>query len=252
MNKIIYLDKAGTYGNIPKPILTSILSYLNGMCGNASSLYSIGNKALSEVNKATDLIKRTTNAKEVYYTSGSSESNNWVINNFRHSTIISSTIEHPSILNTLKYYAQEYCLNYKLIGVDNKGIIKKDELEKALSEGAGLCTIIGVNNELGIIQNINAIYDLCHKYNCKLHTDLTQAFSHIDISKLKYDYASLSAHKFGGLQGVGTLLCNSPINSFIIGGHQQGSMRGGTYNLPGIISMGKASELYNYSPEKDK
>ena len=61
MNKIIYLDKAGTYGNIPKPILTSILSYLNGMCGNASSLYSIGNKALSEVNKATDLIKRTTN-----------------------------------------------------------------------------------------------------------------------------------------------------------------------------------------------
>lgn len=119
-------------------------------------------------------------------------------------------LEHPSILNTLKYYAQEYCLNYKLIGVDNKGIIKKDELEKALSEGAGLCTIIGVNNELGIIQNINAIYDLCHKYNCKLHTDLTQAFSHIDISKLKYDYASLSAHKFGGLQGVGTLLCNSP------------------------------------------
>lgn len=64
MNKIIYLDKAGTYGNIPKPILTSILSYLNGMCGNASSLYSIGNKALSEVNKATDLIKRTTNAKK--------------------------------------------------------------------------------------------------------------------------------------------------------------------------------------------
>ena len=252
MNKPIYLDKAGTFGCIPKPVLKSIVPYFTKMCGNASSLHSVGREANNVIKQATTTIKAITKANTVYYTSGSSESNNWVINNYRNDKIISSTIEHHSILNTLKYYAENYGLDYELISVNGTGRIKMDELEKALSKGANLCSIQTVNNEIGTIEDINTIYDLCHKYNCNLHTDLTQAFSHIDISNLKYDYASLSAHKFGGLQGTGVLLCNKPIKPFIIGGEQQDNMRGGTYNLCGIVSMAKAAELYNYSLERDK
>lgn len=252
MNKSIYLDKAGTFGYIPKLVLKSIAPYLTKTCGNASSLHSVGREANNAIRQATVTIKAITNADTVYYTSGSSESNNWVINNYRNGKIISSTIEHHSILNTLKYYAENYGLEYELVNVDGAGHIKMDELEKALSKGADLCSIQTVNNEIGTIEDINAIYDLCHKYDCNLHTDLTQAFSHIDISNLKYDYASLSAHKFGGLQGIGTLLCNKHIKPFIIGGEQQDNMRGGTYNLCGIVSMAKAAELYNYSPERNK
>lgn len=251
MNKPIYLDKAGTYGYLPKEVLKSIVPYLTKTCGNGSSLHSIGREANNAIKQATVTIKSLTNADNIYYTSGSSESNNWVINNYRNGKIISSTIEHHSILNTLKYYAENYGLEYELVNVDGSGQIKMDELEKALSKGANLCSIQTVNNEIGTIQNINKIYELCQKYNCDFHTDLTQAFSHIDISNLKYDYASISAHKFGGLQGIGALLCNKPIKPFIIGGEQQDGIRGGTYNLCGIVSMGKAAELYNYSLERD-
>lgn len=252
MNKPIYLDKAGTYGYLPKEVLKSIVPYLTKTCGNGSSLHSIGREANNAIKQATATIKSITNADNIYYTSGSTESNNWVINNYRNGKIISSTIEHHSILNTLKYYVENYELEYELVNVDGSGQIKMDELERALSKGVNLCSIMTVNNEIGAIQNINEIYELCHKYNCDFHTDLTQAFSHIDISKLKYDYASISAHKFGGLQGIGALLCNKPIKPFIIGGEQQDGMRGGTYNLCGIVSMGKAIELYNYSPERDE
>lgn len=252
MDKTIYLDRAGTFGYMPKPVLKSIVPYLTKICGNASSLHSVGREANNAIKQATATIKAVTNANKIYYTSGSSESNNWVINNYRNGKVISSTIEHHSILNTLKYYAENYGLKYELVNVDSVGHIKMTELEKVLSKGADLCSIQTVNNEIGTIEDINAIYNLCHKYNCNLHTDLTQAFSHIDISNLKYDYASLSAHKFGGLQGIGTLLCNKPIKPFIIGGEQQDNMRGGTYNLCGIVAMAKAAELYNYSPERDK
>lgn len=248
----IYLDSAATCGQIPKPVLEAITPYVTNICGNGSSLYKVGREANKAITQATKIIKSVTGANSVYYTSGSSESNNWIINNFRKGTIISSTIEHPSILNTLKYYKEEYGTNYKLIGVDSNGIVNMKELEQLLIEGADLCTIMCTNNEIGVNQNINEIYDLCHKYSCKLHTDLTQSYSHLDITKLKYDYASLSAHKFGGLQGTGVLLCNADIKPFIIGGHQQDGMRGGTYNLCGIIAMGKACELYNYNAETDK
>ena len=251
MKVTIYLDSAATYGQIPKSILEVITPYITNICGNGSSLYKVGREANKAITQATKIIKSITGANSVYYTSGSSESNNWIINNFRKGTIISSTIEHPSILNTLKYYKEEYGTNYKLVGVDSNGIVNMDELEQLLSEGTDLCTIMTTNNEIGVNQNINEIYDLCHKYNCKLHTDLTQSYSHLDITKLKYDYASLSAHKFGGLQGIGVLLCNADIKPFIIGGHQQDGMRGGTYNVCGIVSMGVACEINNFNMDDD-
>ena len=243
----VYLDKAATCGKIPSEVIEEIQPYLTEMCGNASSLYSIGRKSNNAIKTATDRIKAATGAKEVYYTSGATESNNWIINNFRNGRILASAIEHPSILNTLRFYKNEYKTDYKLIEVCTDGSINYTELCENLQKGADLCTIMCVNNEIGTIQDINKIYTLCHEYGCALHTDLTQAYSHIDITKLKYDYASLSSHKFGGLQGTGVLLCNAPINPFIIGGHQQGGYRGGTYNLCGIVSMGKAIELNNYT-----
>lgn len=251
MKNKIYLDSSATYGRIPRPVLASIVPYITKAQGNGSSLYSVGREARNAIKQATASVKKTTGADKVYWVSGSTEANNWVINNFRKGTIISSTIEHPSILNTLKYYKEEYDLNYKLVSVDKNGFIKMDELEQLLSEGADLCTIMTTNNEIGVNQNINEIYDLCHKHNCKLHTDLTQSYSHVDITKLKYDYASLSGHKFGSLIGTGALLCNANIKPFIIGGHQQDDMRGGTYNVCGIVSMGAACEINNFNKEDD-
>ena len=251
MKNKIYLDSSATYGRIPRPVLAGIVPYITKIQGNGSSLYSAGREASNAIKQATASVKKTTGADKVYWVSGSTEANNWVINNFRKGTIISSAIEHPSILNTLKYYKEEYGLNYKLVGVDSNGLIDMDELEQLLIEGANLCTIMTTNNEIGVNQNINEIYDLCHKYNCKLHTDLTQSYSHLDITQLKYDYASLSAHKFGGLIGTGALLCNADIKPFIIGGHQQDGMRGGTYNVCGIVSMGIACELHNYNANAD-
>ena len=252
MKNKIYLDSSATYGRIPQPVFESIVPYITKTQGNGSSLYSVGRESSNIIKQATAYVKKNTSADKVYWVSGSTEANNWVINNFRKGTIISSAIEHPSILNTLKYYKEEYGLNYKLVGVDNNGLVKMDELEQLLIEGADLCTIMCTNNEIGVNQNINEIYDLCHKYNCKLHTDLTQSYSHLDITKLKYDYASLSGHKFGSLIGVGVLLCNADIKPFIVGGHQQDSMRGGTYNICGIVSMGKACELHNYNLKTDE
>lgn len=251
MKNKIYLDSSATYGRIPRPVLASIVPYITKTQGNGSSLYSIGRESRNAIKQATASVKKTTGADKVYWVSGSTEANNWVINNFRKGTIISSTIEHPSILNTLKYYKEEYDLNYKLVSVDNNGLVKMDELEQLLIEGADLCTIMCTNNEIGVNQNINEIYNLCHKYNCKLHTDLTQSYSHLDITKLKYDYASLSGHKFGSLIGTGALLCNTDIKPFIIGGHQQDGMRGGTYNICGIVSMGKACEINNFNKDED-
>lgn len=250
--KPIYLDSVATCNYIPKPVLDEIMPLLTNGCSNASSLYSAGRKAKQLINNAINKIKITTNADNIYFTSGSTESNNWIINNFRNGTIISTKIEHHSISKTLEYYSEKYGLKYKLLDFDKQGKINLKQLKKYLSEGADLCTVISVNNETGDIINTNEIYDLCHQFNCKFHTDLTQSFSHIDITKLKYDYASISAHKFGGLQGTGALLCNSPIETFIIGGDQQNKIRGGTYNLCGIVAMGKACELYTYTEEKDK
>ena len=111
----VYLDKAATCGKIPPEVIEEIKPYLAEMCGNASSLYSIGRKASNAIKTATERIKIATGAKEVYYTSGATESNNWIINNFRQSRIIASEIEHPSILNTLRFYKDEYKTDYKLI-----------------------------------------------------------------------------------------------------------------------------------------
>ena len=243
-NNPVYFDNSATT-KVANEVAEIMLRYMREKYHNPSSIYS--DDIRKDISDASNTIRLFTNAKSVYYTSGATESNNWVINNFRNGTIICSAIEHPSIINTLKYYHENYGTQYKIIPVDINGNINMAELEKHLSEGADLCSIMAVNNETGVINDVNYIYDICHKYNCKFHTDMTQAVGHIDIKGTHYDYASISSHKFMGDKGIGALLCNADISPFIIGGGQQNGMRGGTEPVASIMGMAEAMKHYAYS-----
>ena len=125
----IYLDSVATCNYIPKPVLDEIMPLLTNGCSNASSLYSAGRKAKQLIDNAINKIKITTNADNIYFTSGSTESNNWIINNFRNGTIISTKIEHHSISKTLEYYSEKYGLKYKLLDFDKQGKINLKQLK---------------------------------------------------------------------------------------------------------------------------
>lgn len=240
MNKTIYLDNAATTP-ITKPVLETMLPYLTENYGNPSSLYSLGTKAKTGIENARKQIAKAINAKpeQIIFTSGATEANNWVCSGFNR--VMCSPFEHHSILN-------------------NPHVLKKSpfiSLENELYEQMpDLYSHMFVNNEIGEIYDIKTMAEICHKHNVLLHTDGTQAFGHIpiDVVDLNVDFLSLSGHKFHSPKGVGILYIKNPnkFKPFLYGGAQEKKLRPGTENVASIVGMGKASELYNYSPERDK
>lgn len=240
MNKTIYLDMAATT-LITKPVLKVMLPYLTENYGNPSSLYSLGTKAKTGIENTRKQIAKAINAKpeQIIFTSGATEANNWICSSFNR--IMCSSFEHHSILN-------------------NPRALKKSpfiSLEGELYEQMpNLYSHMFVNNEIGEIYNIKAMAEICHKHNTLFHSDGTQAFSHIpiDVVDLDVDFLSLSGHKFHSPKGVGILYIKEPdkFKPFLYGGAQEKKLRPGTENVASIVGMGKASELYNYSPQRDK
>lgn len=250
----VYLDNAATTRLDPR-VLAKIKPFLADNYGNASSIHSLGQEAYLELCKARESVAKQLNgeAANVIFTSGATEANNFIIKGVarankseQRNKIIISAIEHPCVRESAQELAQEgFIVEY--IHADSEGIIQPAELEKLIDEKTILVSVMTVNNEIGTINDIEALAKIAHKHGAHFHTDAVQAIPYLklDVKKMGIDFLSLSAHKFYGPKGVGVAYINRKvkIKPLIVGGGQEDGYRSGTYNLPGIIGLAAALEL---------
>lgn len=261
MEQRIYLDHAATTYTKPE-VLEEMLPYFTKAYGNPSSVHSFGREARRALDKAR---KRTAEALkadpvEIYFTSGGSEADNWAIkgvalaNKNKGDHIITTSIEHPAVLDTCRYLEKEgFKVTY--LPVDQYGMVSVKDVEKAITDKTILISVMMANNEIGTIQPIKEIGQIAKEHKVYFHTDAVQAIGSIpiDVNDLNVDLLSLSAHKFYGPNGVGALYIRKgvKIGPYIHGGAQERNRRAGTENLAGIIGLGKAIELAVENMEKN-
>ncbi len=253
MSKTIYVDNAATTAMSDKAI-EAMMPYLKGVYGNPSSLHTVGQVAKEALDGARARIAKCLNAdpKEIYFTSCGSEADNQAIRSAavnglkkgkKH--IVSTAFEHHAVLHTLKKLEKEgFEVTY--LDVHSDGLVTAEQVQKAIRSDTALVTVMYANNEVGTIQPIREIGEVCKKTGVPFHTDAVQAVGHIpvDVKADNIDMLSLSAHKFHGPKGVGALYCKRgiPLNTFIEGGAQERGRRAGTENIGGIVSMSYALE----------
>jgi len=253
MKEKIYLDNAATT-NLSAEVLNAMLPVLNNNFGNASSIHAFGREASSLVDQSRDTIAESINAKsnEIYFTSCGSEANTWALvgianaNRNHGNHIITSKIEHPSILEACKYLELNgFEVTY--LNVDKNGFINFADYLRAFKPTTILVSIMSANNELGTIQNIKAIAQTAHEKDVIFHTDAVQLYGNmeIDVADLGIDAMTISAHKIYGPKGVGCLYLSNKvkIDPVIFGGNQERGKRGGTTNTAGVVGFAKASEI---------
>lgn len=253
MKKTIYLDNAATTRTAPA-VVDAMLPYFNEYYGNPSSVYDLATPSKRVIAHARETIAGAIGAKtnEIYFTGGGTEADNWAIiasaeaYQAKGKHIITSKIEHHAVLHTCEYLeSRGYEVTY--VDVDEFGIIKLEELKKAIRPTTILITVMFANNEIGTIQPIKEIGAIAKERGILFHTDAVQAFGHLPINVDEYniDMLSASAHKLNGPKGVGMLYIRTGIKtrSFMHGGAQERKRRGGTENVPGIVGFGKAAEL---------
>ena len=252
MKKQIYLDNAATTF-ISKEVLDEMLPYFNEKYGNASSIHSKGIEAKEALEKSRAIIAKSINAKtsEIIFTSGGTESNNFTIKglvfsfpNKKH--IITTKIEHDSILKTCKWL-EENGFRITYLDVDKEGFVSLENLEKAITKDTLLFSCIHGNNEIGTIQNLEELGNICKKYNIFFHTDACQSYTKtkIDVKKQNLDLVTLNAHKIHGPKGVGALYIKEgiKITPLLHGGGHEKELRSGTENIPGIVGFAKSSQI---------
>jgi len=231
-----------------------MLKFYSDKYGNASSLHKFGQQAHEALEKSREIIAKRINAKpeEIIFTSGGTESDNLALqeiaypNKKKGNHIITTKIEHHAIHKTTEFLEKDgFKVTY--LDVDKQGFISLKQLESSITKDTILVSIIHANNEIGTIQDIEAIAEICKKKNVLFHTDAVQSFTKvpIDVKKTKIDLMSLSAHKIHGPKGIGVLYVrkNTNIHPLMHGGEQENKKRPGTENIPGIIGFGKAVEL---------
>lgn len=262
MNERIYFDNAATTP-LDKDVLDEMMPYMTKMFGNPSSIYSYGRETRLAIEKARKSVANLLNAhpREIFFTSGGTESNNTAILSAirdlgcRH--IITSPIEHHAVLHTVQHYAQERLVSYSLVKLLPDGHIDLRNLEEQLAAHSEKClvSLMHANNEIGNLLSINAVSALCKKYDAIFHSDCVQTVGHypIDLQRIHVDFIAASAHKFHGPKGVGILYVNSNVQAkpLLYGGGQERNMRAGTENLYGIVGFAKALELAMANYEKD-
>ncbi|MBQ5734423.1 MAG: cysteine desulfurase NifS [Lachnospiraceae bacterium] len=253
MDRLIYLDNAATTKVKPE-VVDAMLPYFTEEFGNPSSVYSFAAKNKTVIEKAREMIAASINAKpkEIYFTGGGSESDNMAIKGIaraykdkgRH--IITSKIEHHAVLHSLRALEKEgYEVTY--LDVDEYGVVKLDELKKAIRDDTILITIMFANNEIGTIEPVKEIGQIAKEHGILFHTDAVQAYTQvpIDVKELNIDLMSASGHKINGPKGIGFIYIKSGINiePLIDGGAQERNRRAGTENVPAIVGLKKAAEL---------
>lgn len=252
MSRIIYLDNAATTKTAPE-VVQAMLPYFTENYGNPSSIYSLGTESKKAISQVRETIAGTLGAanNEIYFTAGGSEADNWALKAVAEAYaskgkhIITSKIEHHAVLHTCEYLEKNGC-EITYVNVDENGIVKLDELEKAIRPDTILISIMYANNEIGTIQPIKEIGEIARKHNVLFHTDAVQAYGQlpINVDECSIDMLSASGHKLNGPKGIGFLYIRKgiKIRSFIHGGQQERGRRAGTENVPGIVGLGAAVE----------
>ncbi len=252
MQRMIYADNAATT-RLSEKAFEAMKPYFCEYFGNASSLYQLGGQSQKAVDNARMVIAKCLNAQQpsnIYFTSGGSESDNWAIKGAAElgerkgkKHIISSKFEHHAVLHTLEYL-EKHGFEVTLLDVHENGIVRPEELEKAIREDTALVTIMFANNEIGTIQPIKELAEVAHKHGVIFHTDAVQAVGTvpIDVQELGIDMLSMSSHKFHGPKGMGALYVRKGIRlpNLIHGGGQERGLRAGTENTAGIVGMSVA------------
>ena len=251
MRSMIYADNAATT-KMSETAVNTMISVIRENYGNASSLYSIGQQAKEILEEARRSVAETIGAEpsEILFTSGGSEADNQAIlsaaelgrkNGKKH--IVSTAFEHHAVLHTLEKLRRDG-FEITLLDVHENGIVRPEEAEKAIREDTCLVTVMYANNEIGTIQPIREIGEICRKRGVLFHTDAVQAVGHIpvNVKEDRIDLLSASAHKFHGPKGVGFLYARKGVRltNLIEGGAQENGKRAGTENVPGIAAMAAA------------
>lgn len=262
MNHMIYLDNNATT-KIDDEVLNVMLPYLKEKYGNPSSSYSFGKNIKDEINKSRSNIAKllNTNSDNIIFTSGGSDSNVSAIMssiklnpNKKH--IITTKVEHASIIETMKYLENKgYNITY--LNVDRYGRLNLNEIKEVITNDTCLISIMMANNEIGNIYPIKEIATIAHENNVIFHSDAVQAAGKIkiDVKDLDVDFLSISGHKINVPKGIGVLYIKNNDNfTPLIFGHQENNRRGGTENVPYIVGFGKAAEMIvkdNFNKEKE-
>lgn len=253
MARFVYADNAATT-QVSQAVLDEMIPYFHDKYGNPSSIYSIGQESLNALNQARQRVADAigADAKEIYFTSGGSEADNWAIRGIAHANVkkgkhlITTKFEHHAVMHTMKVLEKEgFEVTY--LDVNSNGIVKPADLEAAIRPDTTLVTIMYANNEIGTIQPIPELAKICADHGVIFHTDAVQAVGHIKINvkEQHIDLLSMSGHKFHGPKGVGALYIRKGLRfpNLIEGGAQESNRRAGTENVPGIVGLGKAIEL---------
>ena len=248
---MIYTDNAATTQLSPT-VAQTVAECMNKVYGNPSSLHSMGKEAARVLFEARQIIARCINCqpREIYFTSGGSESDNQAIRSAAHAGkknnklhIISTAIEHHAVLHTLDRLKTEG-FDIQLLDVDQRGWVSPRQIADAIRKDTCLVTVMYANNEIGTILPIKEIGEICRKKGVVFHTDAVQAVGHIpvDVQKDNIDLLSLSGHKFHGPKGVGVLFARkgTALENLIDGGAQERGKRAGTENVPALAGMAQA------------
>lgn len=250
----VYLDNAATTRLDPR-VLVKMQPYFLDDYANPSSIHLEGQALFLELEKARGKIAKIfqAEAKGIIFTASATEANNLIIKGFARANksetrnkILVSTIEHPCVMAAVAELKKEgFVIEY--LAVNKRGVVELDELKKKIDDKTLLVSVMLVNNEIGTINDIAELIKISHEAGAYFHSDIVQAIPYIkiDIKKLDLDFFSLSAHKFHGPKGVGLAYVRPGLRIMpqICGGGQEGGLRAGTYNLPGIIGMAVALEL---------
>ena len=259
----VYLDYSATTP-VRDEVLKEMLPYFTEHFGNASSLYTIGLESKAAIDKAREQVANLIGAspKEIYFTGGGSESDNWVLESIANDMkskgkgnhIITSRIEHHAVLHTCQFLEKNgYEVTY--LDVEKDGTVTPEALEKAIRDDTVLISIMYINNEIGTIEPLEEIGAIAKEHGIAFHTDAVQAYGHIplNVDEMHIDMLSASGHKLHAPKGIGFLYIRKGIRigSFVHGGAQERSRRAGTHNTPGIVGLGTAASAAARDMEKN-
>ena len=252
---MIYLDNAASTAVHPE-VVKEMLPYFDVQYGNPSSIHQFGRKAKNAIQKARKQVAALIDAEpdEILFTSGGTESNNTILygitklqgSHLDQNHIITSSIEHEAILQPCKEF-ENIGIKITYLPVDEHGIVNPDDITNSINSHTVLVSIMFANNEVGTIQPIKEISEICKKYQIPFHTDAVQAVGKvpINVKELGVDALSISSHKINGPKGIGALFIKKGviITPQILGGGQENGMRSGTENVASIVGFGKACEI---------